>query len=87
MYSNSPRLHPCVWGKTYTRSTRKQPEDIFIFIIEREKVGQTQIELMLWLNKINGHLCQHSRKFSFEIVDRAQATEIIDTLSIHGAKG
>ena len=35
---------------------------------------------MLWFNKISGHMCQHSRfSFSFEIVDGAQVTEIIDT--------
>ena len=38
---------------------------------------------MLWFNKINGHLCQHSRL----IVDGAQVTEIIDTQSTHGVKG
>ena len=42
---------------------------------------------MLWFDKISGHLCQHSRKFSFEIVDGALVTEIIDTQSIHGVKG
>ena len=42
---------------------------------------------MLWFNKTNGHLCQHSRYFSFEIVDGADVTEIIDTKSTHAVKG
>ena len=28
---------------------------------------------MLWFKKINGHLCQHSRLFSFELVHLALA--------------
>ena len=42
---------------------------------------------MLWFNKINGHLCQPSRLFSFGIVDGTQVTEIIDTQSTHAVKG